>query len=412
MNCRPCAAAGVCGRGRVDMKPAIIIPSYWAGTEAETMAPGAYDHTTDLQSSSPELDRCLASLEQVHRLPRIFVLLVCPLSATHDVRMRVEKILAAHPRLDTVLVTNQEASRVMERVAQIAPHALGEGVSLRGYGAIRNMGLAVASVFCHDSVIFLDDDEVVGDPNFMDRALYGLNQETRQRLPILVKSGYYFDAQGSALASSDPGDATQKWWTKRVEFNAWMSKALSGTRISRSNYLCGGCMALHARAFTRIAFDPFITRGEDLDYLFNMRLFGLDVWFDNSWAVRHLPPAGCEGASRFMQNVYRWYYERAKLAAASRLNEYSPVTPASLMPYPGPWISSELDERVRKTSIARMVATDERSAYARIWRSGREDAERYARQNAGKYLKFQSFWPSIMNGLWNDTELRGILERR
>ena len=60
-----------------------------------------------------------------------------------------------------------------------------------------------------------------------------------------------------------------------------MKKALSGTRISRSNYVCGGLMALHARAFTRVAFDPFITRGEDLDYLFNMRMFGYDVWFDN-----------------------------------------------------------------------------------------------------------------------------------
>lgn len=69
-----------------------------------------------------------------------------------------------------------------------------------------------------------------------------------------------------------------------------MKKALSGTRISRSNYVCGGLMALHARAFTRVAFDPFITRGEDLDYLFNMRMFGYDVWFDNEWTVRHLPP--------------------------------------------------------------------------------------------------------------------------
>ena len=35
-------------------------------------------------------------------------------------------------------------------------------------------------------------------------------------------------------------------------------------------------MALHARAFTR-GLDPFITRGEDLDYLLNMRMFGYDV---------------------------------------------------------------------------------------------------------------------------------------
>ncbi len=113
-----------------------------------------------------------------------------------------------------------------------------------------------------------------------------------------------------------------------------MKKALSGTRISRSNYVCGGLVALHARAFTRVAFDPFITRGEGSDYLFNMRMFGYDVWFDNEWVVRHLPPESEKRSPRFMQDVYRWYYERAKLTFAAHQQELVPVTAASLMPYP------------------------------------------------------------------------------
>ena len=261
-------------------------------------------------------------------------------------------------------------------------------------------------------MVFLDDDEVVLAPDFMEKALYALGAETRQRLPILAKSGYFYDREGSPLADTSRAGITQRWWTKRIEFNRWMKKALSATRISRSNYVCGGCMALHARAFTRVAFDPFITRGEDLDYLFNMRLFGYDVWFDNAWVVKHLPPESHESAPRFMQNVYRWYYERAKLTYASRKKEYNPVTSASLMPYPGPWISPGLDERVRKTSLARAVFTRERRAYWDIWRHGREDAERYAADNADQYLKFQSFWPSIMDGLWGDISLAAMLERR
>lgn len=189
-----------------------------------------------------------------------------------------------------------------------------------------------------------------------------------------------------------------------------MRRALSGTRISRSNYVCGGLFALHARAYMRVAFDPWITRGEDLDYLFNMRMHGLDVWFDNEWVVRHLPPPSVHRAPRFMQNVYRWYYERAKLAFAARQHDLEPVTPASLMPYPGPWFSSELDERVRKTAFARMMLTSERVGYGRIWRHGRELAERYADENKSKYIRFQSFWPSIMDGLWNDEELSEMLE--
>ena len=74
-------------------------------------------------------------------------------------------------------------------------------MSLRGYGAIRNRGLAVANILAHDSVIFLDADELVLGPDFMKTALYALGQQTRQGLPILAKSGYFFNKDGSPLAS-------------------------------------------------------------------------------------------------------------------------------------------------------------------------------------------------------------------
>ncbi len=392
------------------MNPTIVIPSYWAEDAADVHAPGAYDHSTDLHSLTPELNTCLASLEQVRDACRIIVLVVCPPSTTRAARERVAQLAAAHPKLTVTILTNDEAARIRDRVNQIAPKVPGEPVSLRGYGAIRNMGLAAANILAHDSVIFLDDDELVLGPDFMSRALYALGQQTRQGLPILAKSGYFFNGEGSPLADTSKADITHRWWTKRIEFNRWMRKALAGTRISRSNYVCGGCFALHARAFTRVAFDPWITRGEDLDYLFNMRMQGLDVWFDNQWAVKHLPPPTQHRAPRFMQNVYRWYYERAKLAYAARQHDLVPVTSASLMPYPGPWISRELDERVRKTALARMLLTREHDGYLHIWRHGRELAEAYANENKSKYIRFSSFWPSIMDGLWNDQELSRMLE--
>lgn len=57
-----------------------------------------------------------------------------------------------------------------------------------------------------------------------------------------------------------------------------------------------------------------------------------------------------------------------------------------------------------------MMLTSERVGYGRIWRHGRELAERYADENKSKYIRFQSFWPSIMDGLWNDEELSEMLE--
>ena len=186
------------------MNPTIVIPSYWAGDPVELDSPGAYDHSSDLGSARPELDRCLASLEQVRNIGRIIVLLVCPQPLTNRIAERVRGVIDDHPALQVTLVTNREASVIMDRVAAIAPKVRGEGVSLRGYGAIRNMGLACASILGHDVVVFLDDDEVVLAPDFMEKALYGLGHETRQRLPILAKSGYFYNEAGSPLADTRP----------------------------------------------------------------------------------------------------------------------------------------------------------------------------------------------------------------
>ena len=390
------------------MNPVVVIPSYWADDE-NGAGPARYDHATALDARSPELASCLASLVQVRDMCRVVILAVCPLAQTEEVRRRIGEIVARYPELSCVVVTNAEAARIMGRIEEIAPDVSGETVSLRGYGAIRNMGLAVAAILGHDAVVFLDDDEVVLGEDFLELALHGLAQQTRQGLPILAKSGYFYDRSGSPYARRDKVRWCDRWWTKRQEFNEWMRHALSTTRISRSNYACGGLMALHARAYTRVAFDPYITRGEDLDYLFNLRMFGFDMWFDNAWAVRHLPPARVAHAPRFMQDVYRWYYEQAKIAESNGRQDTHQVTAASLMPYPGRWLSPELEVRVGKTSLARALATSEHAAYFRIWRRGRDEARAYAQENAGSYLRFQNFWATIMNGLWRDADLARML---
>ena len=66
--------------------------------------------------------------------------------------------------------------------------------------------------------------------------------------------------------------------------------------------------------------------------------------------------------------------------------------------------------RVRKTAMVRSVFTREHEGYLRIWRHGIGEAKAYARQNAASYLRFQSFWPKIMDGLWRDAQLISILE--
>ena len=155
------------------MNPTIVIPSYWAGDSADLESPGAYDHASEVGSrAAPSSIACLASLEQVANIGRASS---CCSSAPSSSRSASPSASAESsrtiPRSRWRRVTNREASVIMDRVAAIAPKVRGEGVSLRGYGAIRNMGLVCAAILGHDAVVFLDDDEVVLAPDFLEKAL-------------------------------------------------------------------------------------------------------------------------------------------------------------------------------------------------------------------------------------------------
>ena len=394
------------------MNPVIVIPSYWSRTDdlVQVGDVGIYDHSTPISKPLPELETCLQSLEQVRGVLRVIVLVVAPPAFADSARARVDGICRSHPNLNPMVIGRREAQEVIHVIDQVAPGLDGEPCSLRGYGAIRNMGLAVAATLGHDVVVFLDDDEVALSDSFLIDAVYGIGLETRQGLPIQAKSGYYIDRNDSPYASQDKPKWENRWWAKRQEFNEWMQQALDNTRISRSNFVCGGCFAIGAEAFCSVAFDPLITRGEDLDYLLNLRMHGFDVWFDNEWYVRHLPPEVPSHAARFLQNVYRWDYEVKKLEASREIINLRHVTPESLRPYPASWVDEPLlRKRIFRTALARAIKGPERRAYLEVLLSGRKEAERWAASVARDYFAFQTYWPRIMASLWEDRVLAHTL---
>ena len=167
------------------------------------------------------------------------------------------------------------------------------------------------------------------------------------------------------------------------------------------------CESIHAATFAAAAFR--IAR----DYLgieFDLRAFGLDVWFDNAWSVRSQPPEEtASGPSLFMQDAYRWLYEYRKLEALNARRDLRTITRESLMPYPAPWVFPEVRQRVFKTAHRRMLTGPDRLAYLRILTRGRHEAERYARTASARYLSFAVAWSGIMASLWEDRYLRAAI---
>lgn len=394
------------------MNPVIVIPSYWdRSTRPGALGErGVYDYVTPIDKPLPELEMCLSSLEQVSGVLRVVVLVVAPPSCEEAARARVNGICRAHADLNPLVIGSPEASHIERAVARTAHHIAGETVSLRGYGAIRNMGLAVAAVLGHDVVVFLDDDEVVEQSDFLTKAVWGLGSLTRQNLRVLVKSGFFIDADGSPYAK--PSHSwSEKYWSKAADFNRAMERVQnSPARITRSNHLCGGCCAVHAEAFSRVPFDPYITRGEDLDYVLDLRANGMDAWFDNEWYVRAQPPEEMAGApSLFMQDVYRWLYEYRKLDAMNARRDLRTITPESLMPYPAPWLSSGVRQRVFQTALRRFMTGPDRLSYLRIVTQGRFEADKFARSASSRYLSFSMVWPTVVSALWEDRVISSVL---
>ena len=396
------------------MNPVVVIPTIF-GLRKRRKTPTknpleVYDHPT-VPGSANELRRCLASLAKADDMPPILLLVASQPSERLAARETVEGVVREFPSLDILIIGEAEAQIVRQRLAQLGASDLESKIGLVGYGAIRNLGLVIANALRYDAVVFLDDDEVVQDRDFIGRAVYGLGKLTRRGIPILVKTGFYYNSEGSYLSKSQ-NKWYNRYWQQGKAFNAWITRAMAGPRLSRSNHVCGGCLALHREAFRRLAFDPWIPRGEDLDYLLNLRMYGADIWFDNQWSLVHLPPGTANEGMRFRQDIYRWLYEFRKVEYSRTQIDLMQITPASLEPYPGPFLRPGITRRVRRTAFLRSLARPNKMAYRKAARAATREATVYAEANCSKYFEFQHVWPEIMRRVEGDRMLASALMQR
>ncbi len=393
------------------MNPVVVIPTFIYPRRHRGGADvvSTYDHPT-APNQEGELGRCLESLAKVEGLGLVVILVSADVSLEVQAAEKVQAIANRHSDVTTLVIGAAELALIEQRMAQQNIERLSKEIGLQGYGAIRNLGLLVANVLGFDAVVFLDDDEVIDDPKFLEKAMYGLGKLTRQGVPIVAKTGYYLNDQDSYLSKWE-----DKWynrfWRQGRAFNEWITKAMRGPRLSRSNHVCGGCLAIHKEAFRRLAFDPWITRGEDLDYMLDLRMYGSDIWFDNQWVLRHLPPRTASEGTRFRQDIFRWLYEYRKLEYSRALIDLQQVKPASLEPYPGPFLEPGLLRRIRLTAWMRSFGRPDKKAYRLAAKAATGAASAYAEANCAKYFEFQYVWPEAMNRLESDQLLSEALVR-
>ena len=391
------------------MNPAVIIPTFHtAPTKRGASKPSnLYDHPTPLNEQGT-LGRCLNSLQQVRGLGQVIILVAAEGGVEDEAAKKVQNIANQFPQMHTLVVGRAEAEIVQQRLDQLGFGGQQEAIGLTGYSAIRNLGLVVAQVLGFDSVVFIDDDETIEDEAFLEKAMYGLGKLAKKGIPILAKSGFYFNDEGTYYSKSQ-----NRWynhfWQQGRAFNNWISKAMSGPRLSRSNHVCGGCLALHRETYRRLSFDPWILRGEDLDYLLNLRMYGSDIWFDNQWSLMHRPPRDRHEGHRFYRDIFRWVYEYYKIEFSRAQIDLLQIKPSSLMPYPGPFLEPGITKRIKRTAFLRSLARPDKKRYREGAKAAAGEATEYAQEHCMKYFEFQYTWGDIMARMESDGGLRQAL---
>jgi hypothetical protein len=378
----------------------IIIPTYWTWSGSENHRPetASYDHPTPLDGDST-LPRLLADLCE-QRGPAFRILLLTGL--THPalggaVADHVHALLEPYRERLAICVCDAATWARLEMILGLS-RVQADGLHLGSYSGVRNLQLLLPHILGARVVVALDDDERVG-PDYVSRALAFVGK-TINGQRVLGLAGPYLQPDGGILLQEPP--PTGNLFHDKAHYinNAMRSLSKAGESLVPSPMALGGNMVFHHDLFIRVAFDPGITRGEDIDYLINARLQGIGWWFDAHLTILHLPPRQHEASpyQRMREDVFRFIYEREKL----RL--HGQALPDWLDPYPGVLLRDDLIEQA--LSALQGVAAPEQVECFGDPQTIVEQAITHAAHTAPRCQEFQQEWGQLMDRVERDASLR------
>ena len=370
------------------MNKAIIIPIYLRLDQPE-----AFAHSEGLRLAK----RAIESLKILNHQDFTLILPVClDLTWGNGENSLIEMDRLVRRELEgaglqrTVIFSSRRLQRLREYLAKGNFRNFLSLIDLKGFSKIRNTGLLLAQALSMDAVVFIDNDEIVEDPDYLETASEYLNQRWSGRL-VSGKGGFYVNPDGSILLPP-----RGLWWNLLWNKTKWMNRVWekilsSRDRLVSSPMLLGGNLVLHRRLFQNVPFDPYIPRGEDTDYLINASQLGFCLLFDRQLRIKHLPPERTENfyQEELKGDIERFLYERKKTRAEFHMN---------LDPYPGYFLKWTLYPKAVLTSIFLSLDYLQRKE----WRKARECISNlnliFQKGSEGwmNYLRFRRDWERVM----------------
>lgn len=384
----------------------IVIPTYWSWAKEKGPQPGdaIYDHPTPIDTDGT-LARLLDSLKIIDYPDWDILILSVAGNPALEVQLeaKIAEIIAPFKRYFPISCFSANSlKRLRERLAH---HGFDpELVGLNNYSSIRNCQLIVPHLMGRDVIVALDDDEIIRDKNYLHQATKFIGEEHEDKFVAGV-GGFYLDQYGSNRVPESSADTDNKFIKKLSIMNSVTETIeCQSEELVKTPFVLGGNMVFSRQMFEQVSFDPFITRGEDIDYLINARLHGYSFFIDQELTITHLPPPETKATaySKLCQDVIRFIYEQEKLEQARQHPNLQNVRPEDLDPYPGLFLREDVTQQALAALYLRRPANADHHLLPQPEQVV-SDAVQYARKNVPGYFEFAAQWPELMRVLANDT---------
>ncbi len=386
-------------------KPLIVIPSYWRKGPITAMD-CIYDHPTNLLNPEETISGTLGSLSKIKEE---FDVLVLGVPTRSDIGIEMdESVLKLIENLklsfETLYFGYRHYNEFLGLLEEHVPKELLGILSNSGYGNIRNLGLLISHILDYEIMIYLDDDEIISDKDFVGKTTEFIGTEINGKFLGLIL-GFYVDENGSIFLDESDVPWWELLWNKKNQMNTAFQIIHDSKepRLIDTPFAFGGNMVIHKECWKKVPFDPFIKRGEDMDYLRNVKYFGFEAKLDKSLSIEHRPPISqTPYLTRLEQDIKRFLYAKAKLASIK-------VDADDYEPYPG-YFLKQTEAKVLLTELlyhishnqSRLLEIQNEKELVDMLQSFSfkfREAQQFSQQHSDSYFDFQKQWETLLEQL-------------
>jgi hypothetical protein len=337
------------------MRTTVVIPTYWSRVD-NAWEPGdaVYDHPTPINGQDT-LGRTLESMKILNNKKFKLVIPICPTcqEIEEEAEKRVRDIVSkANLNIETYIFTADNLRNIQKiLVDKGLTEEQANLLDIHGYSNVRNICLYVSHILSSEVTILIDDDENFENPDFINMAKEYIGKRVYGK-GVYGVAGYYLNKYDEFYDDVEMVPWMTYWDRFGSKTKAFDKIISCEPRLKVTPFAFGGLMVIHKNLFKTVAFDPDVTRGEDIDYLINAKMFGFDFFLDNKLNIKHLPPKKNHPIwKRFREDIYRFLYEQAKIRSQVEVNNMTMVKAKNFEPYPGDFLKDDLEDKIYKTNV-------------------------------------------------------------